>query len=263
MRRCMRSASDSAHIGRAARLLSPALLASLSSLACVAFPALLGASLCACSGAVAPVGDGPGDGGSRGDDGGSHDAGGDGPTQVQDAPPGDAPGDDGACPATAPALGTACQVESLQCEYGASFYPGCDTIVQCSGGTWQHSLIADNCPGPNAASCPATMAAAAGQICQPDTSGPRSCFYPTGGCYCGTLGGPIPENPDGSVPATMWQCDGVQPPCEYPRPRLGAPCGQAGLSCGYLECDFAQTCEDGVWTGQEEGCAAAGAGALP
>lgn len=187
-----------------------------------------------------------------------------------DASPGDAsPAPDGSptrdasppsgpCPAQAPALGSACADEDLQCEYGQSEYPACDTVVQCSSGSWQSYPMGGVCPAPNPSSCPPTMAAANGSSCDPGPYGATSCFYPTGGCYCGSLGGPIPIEPDGGYPPQTWFCDDPGPGCPLPRPRIGSTCTDEGVSCQYLQCNFAQSCTGGVWVSQPEGCAVAG-----
>jgi hypothetical protein len=172
-----------------------------------------------------------------------------------------APDASSGCPATAPAPGSSCTIEDLQCEYGQSEYPGCDKIVQCSSGAWGGLLGPPSlCPGPNPAGCPATMADATGS-CQPGSGGfAFSCYYATGGCYCGSLGGPVGVEPDGAVAPADWQCDNPGPGCPLPRPRIGTACTLEGTMCNYLECNFAQTCMGGVWMDQETGCAVAGAG---
>ncbi len=200
-------------------------------------PLLASLSL-ACTGQIASEPGPPGDGGPGADGAPAHDG---GPSVP--------------CPASTPAIGSSCTRESLQCEYGSSLYPGCDDVVQCSGGTWQSSLLGTFCPGLNTSGCPATMADAVGQLCG---SGNGSCFYPTGGCYCGSLGGPVPASPDGGPIDPLWSCDSPSQGCSLPRPRLGTTCPQEGQSCQYLECAFSQQCTGGVWVGYPEGCAAAG-----
>jgi hypothetical protein len=165
----------------------------------------------------------------------------------------------GPCPSSIPALGTGCAVEALQCEYGACEYPGCDNIMQCSSGTWQSSQEGTSfCPTPNGADCPPSMAAANGSSCELGAGRSSSCFYPTGGCYCGSLLGPTPIEVDGGTVPQTWHCDDPGPKCPFPRPRLGLACSDEGLGCQYLECDFDETCMGGLWIGLPEGCAVAG-----
>jgi hypothetical protein len=165
----------------------------------------------------------------------------------------------GPCPVSAPSIGTACSVENLQCEYGASEYPGCDVIMQCTSGSWQNQFGKGFCPGINPAGCPASAAAASGQSCEPGPNGTTSCYYPTGGCYCGSQFGPQPIYPDGGPPQ-QWQCDDPGAACPLPRPRIGSVCAQEGTTCEYLQCNFAQACTGGVWVDEPEGCAVAGGG---
>jgi hypothetical protein len=210
-----------------------------------------------CSGAVAPFGN-------------HGDAGTDGPIIVGDdcvdcdANPPPPPYDGGpgpACPAIQPAVGAPCTQESLQCEYGASQYPGCDAIMQCSAGFWGTGYgPAGYCPtGPNPDVCPASMndVSDGGATCS--TPG-LTCHYSLGGCYCGDIFGPPQPQQDGGT--YTWSCDNPGPGCPQPRPRVGSPCTQEGQSCQYLTCAWAQQCTGGLWQGQPEGCAQAG-GASP
>ena len=174
-----------------------------------------------------------------------------------DASPADA--STGPCPASLPAKGTACTAPDVECEYGQSEYPGCDTIVQCTSGTWQSwQQGASFCPSANGADCPPSLSAASGSSCELGAGHASSCFYPTGGCYCGSLGGPTPIEVDGAVLPQKWHCDNPGPTCPFPRPRLGSACSAEGQDCNYLECAFDELCTGGVWTGQPEGCAVAG-----
>jgi hypothetical protein len=174
-----------------------------------------------------------------------------------DASPSDA--STGPCPASLPARGTGCTASNLECEYGQSEYPGCDTIVQCTSGTWQSWQPGVSfCPSPNGADCPASISAANGSSCELGPGHPVSCFYSTGGCYCGSLGGPVPIEVDGATVPQKWQCDDPGPKCPLPRPRLGSACSAEGQDCNYLQCAFDEICTGGLWTGQPEGCAVAG-----
>jgi hypothetical protein len=220
--------------------------------------AIAGASILVwgCSGSIAPLQ-------------GRGDAGTDGPVVSDDCIDCDAPapppydgGPGPACPATQPAAGAPCTHESLQCEYGASQYPGCDAIVQCSAGYWGTAFgPAGYCPtGPNPEGCPAAMGDVddGGAAC---TTQGLTCHYALGQCYCGYTFGPPQYQPDGGT--YTWSCDDPGPGCPQPRPRVGSPCTQEGQSCEYFTCDWAQQCTGGLWQGQPEGCAQAGGGASP
>ncbi|HEX8793897.1 MAG TPA: hypothetical protein VF765_23300 [Polyangiaceae bacterium] len=227
--------------------------------------AIAGASILVwgCSGAIAPFNHG-GDAGTDGpymppgDDCIDCDA-----TPPEPSPPGDGgPGPGPACPSTQPSEGTPCTRESLECEYGTSQYPGCDVIVQCSGGYWGTEFgAAGYCPtGPNPEGCPASMDDVndGGATCS--TQG-LTCHYALGQCYCGdTFGPPVQPQDGGTYP---WSCDDPGPGCPQPRARLGSPCTQEGQTCQYLACDWAQQCTGGVWASEPEGCAQAGGGASP
>lgn len=220
--------------------------------------AIAGASILVwgCSGAIAPFH-------------GQQDAGPDGPTgddcvDCNDAapPPPYEGGPGPACPAAQPAVGTACSHESLECEYGSSQYPGCDAIMQCSGGFWGTEFgPAGYCPtGPNPDGCPTSMSDVSDGGVTCDTQG-LTCHYALGQCYCGDIFGPPVYMPDGGT--YNWTCDDPGPGCPQPRPRVGSSCTQEGQSCNYFNCDWSQQCTGGVWQAQPEGCAQSGAGAAP
>lgn len=59
------------------------------------------------------------------------------------------------CPASEPAMGSACMHDSLSCEYPSATQPGCDDVVVCAGGTWGGAVL----PGGN-------------PTCEPHTSSP-------------------------------------------------------------------------------------------
>ncbi len=161
------------------------------------------------------------------------------------------------CPTSAPAEGTSCATESLECEYGDAWWNvACDVVMQCDSGQWQTAHLSyEPCtpePGPNPASCPATsMSVAQGSVCEANDS---SCYYPDAFCQCIVpLGGPVQI--DGGT--AYWSClpgNG----CPYPRPVLGSACTAVGTYCTYEECSYGQSCTDGAWQGSEEACASAG-----
>ncbi|HEY1696620.1 MAG TPA: hypothetical protein VGG39_30875 [Polyangiaceae bacterium] len=243
---------------RAPSLLAAAVLVLASS-------TLVASGLLGCGGAFAPR-DANGD---AGDDAGGHDA---GPTGDASPDPdgggGDASNDaspapwSSVCPASLPAIGSACSLENVECEYGSAWWSiSCDAVVQCSAGAWtkeQPSYTPCSAqPGPNAPSCPATYASVpTGTSC--DATGLR-CVYGQGLCTCDVpLGGPILI--DGGTGS--WGCV-PENGCPFPRPRLGSPCdgSSATSTCTYEECSYGQSCQDGAWVAEEEGCAGAGASA--
>jgi hypothetical protein len=158
------------------------------------------------------------------------------------------------CPASAPTAGSACSVESLQCEYGNAWWSvACDVVEQCTNGEWQTTQLSfDPCspePGPNPASCPATSGdVPQGSSCSPANT---NCYYPDAFCQCAVpLGGPIQI--DGG--SAYWTClPGTG--CPYPRPPLGSACVTNENVCNYEDCSYGQMCVNGAWQGEEEGCA--------
>jgi hypothetical protein len=167
------------------------------------------------------------------------------------------------CPDEEPKLGGACSMPqkmdtpAVLCEYGKLQYdPACDAIYQCEGGTWSKGYTegaACQPDGPNSASCPSTYADITGidgGACEDDN---LRCEYPQGVCSCAKgFGGPI--MPDGG---TTWFCN-PGPGCPMPRPRLGSACSGSSQICGYLTCEFGESCTDGFWQGEFEGCAEPG-----
>jgi hypothetical protein len=177
-----------------------------------------------------------------------------------DAPPGDAAAPwSPVCPENAPTVGSLCTVpDQTTCEYGLIQYDiDCDTVLQCQSGAWTKFSTFGTCvpDGPNGAACPATFAdVPQGQDCAPAGT---TCEYSAGVCTCSmSLGGPIRLG-DGGDPAT-WMCN-PGTGCPMPRPRLGTACSAgAETDCTYESCEFGESCSDGVWQGQEEGCAEPG-----
>jgi hypothetical protein len=220
---------------------------------------LLSLALLACSGAVAPLGPGV-DAGPT--DASSHDA----------APPSDGDIPDGyiivdasppwspVCPASKPAVGSACSDENLQCEYGDAWWNvACDAVLQCQQGKWQIDHVSyvpcTPAPGPNPAACPPSYAdVPQGTSCNDNG---ESCVYSQAMCSCRTPLGPVFE--DGGA---SWYCL-PEVGCPMPRPRIGTGCTGAATYCTYAECEYSQECTNGVWQGQEEACAGAASGGSP
>ena len=170
------------------------------------------------------------------------------------------------CPTAAPAAGTACSQENLQCEYGSAWWSvACDTVMQCqasapggAGGQWSvYKPSYEPCtpqPGANPPSCPADFGSVPqGSSCS--TNG-VACYYAQGLCQCQVpLGGPIEI--DGGT--GYWGCVPEQG-CPFPRARLGTACTSEGAFCTYEECSYGQTCSKGIWQATLEACAQAGGG---
>jgi len=224
------------------------------SLPCVLLVCLASAST-ACGGSVFSSGD---------QDSGTHDA------SAVDGPAGDAGGSDGGiseggdetkplnpdCPAAVPAAGAACTHENVQCEYGDAWWSvSCDTVMQCQSGVWQSfkpsfEPCSSQPPATNPTPCPATFADVPQGVC---SDRGLSCVYPQGECSCQVpLGGPVLI--DGGV--ADWGCV-PETGCPFPRPLLGVACNSPGQTCTYEACSYGETCQNGTWQAQEEGCAGA------
>jgi hypothetical protein len=90
------------------------------------------------------------------------------------------------------------------------------------------------------------------------------CDYPQGRCACTVQAGG-PALLDASA-VSIWICqDPSAPGCPTPRPRLGSPCSQDGLTCDYGACDIpggiGETCNGGIWIQAGVACPAQAAGA--
>ncbi len=191
------------------------------------------------------------DGGGEGDSGGAVDAGSKDTGDTGDA------GWSTVCPANAPAAGSACASGDVQCEYPSAAYGdvaqyavSCDSVFQCTGGTWSSvSLSPSACvpDGPNAGACPSSFGGLMnGTSCS--ENGLR-CEYPEGVCTCSKGFGGVPVVDAGPT----WGCNpGAS--CPMPRPRIGSPC-TTKETCTYETCSFGETCSDGVWQSEPTACA--------
>jgi hypothetical protein len=138
----------------------------------------------------------------------------------------------------------------LNCEYGASNDPLCNTTYECNGTTWNKGYDGSQCgfTGTNPPGCPATYAEAA----QHGTCASNLlCEYPEGRCECVLGCGGPPPPPDAGM---AWICTQTSAGCPSPRgdAKLGAACTTPGLSCSYGACCSGanQTCSDaGYWQG--------------
>lgn len=151
------------------------------------------------------------------------------------------------CPASPPAVGSACSSDQdmVFCEYGDAWWNvACDTIERCYGGQWIQAEAGNgSClppPGPNPAECPAGGTAIG--AC-PEAG--LTCNYLQGVvCLCSTAGAPDA--------APNWDCI-PEPGCPTTRPRLGAPC-MGSLGCTYELCAYNEICQSGVWQPQSYIC---------
>ena len=205
-----------------------------------------------CGGAVntgpGPSGDGgPGTDGAPGSDSAPPTDSGPQP----DGTPGRDSGPGAQCPGTPPPQGGACTSSGLECEYGTSNDPNCNTLFACSAaGTWQDMSSSGICLPPDAgAACPATYAAVpVGKVCSPNT---LECAYTQGTCLCtNSMGGPVMIN-------SQWDCIAATPTCPSPRPRLGSPCTEPSQMCDYGACagGVSLICMNGYWSQQQVACA--------
>ena len=191
-----------------------------------------------CGGQFSVIGSDGNDGGARSDSGSGGDSGGGGTSDggTGEAGTGEGGGTGPSCPVSQPPPGGACPAIGLECEYGTDPNPACDPIVQCTASGWQ-SLGPSACPG---GTCPATYGQVpVSQGCMPTN---LTCDYPEGTCICSLGTGPVGLSPH-------WMCWPAMPGCPSPRPRMGTPCGQPGLSCDYGACagGVQLECKDGVW----------------
>jgi hypothetical protein len=155
-----------------------------------------------------------------------------------------------------PAMGDSCSREALECEYGSSAVPACDTVATCTKARWtlQAPAPGDECPSTRSSKCPASFAAASLAL-HCDSLG-MICDYPTGRCACTDGAGPVPL--DASA-AARWHCQQPGANCPKPRPLLGSVCSSDGLSCDYGTCTVpegsGEACADGLWQTSSFACA--------
>ena len=141
------------------------------------------------------------------------------------------------CPPSAPQTGQPCAPDGAQCEYGTDPDPNCNEIVECMSGTWAGGGTGAKCP---VGMCPLRYVdVPKGQAC-PESG--VDCAYKEGQCNCSFT------SPSGTMNTPTWHC--FSPPgCPEPRPDVGTPCTQDGLSCDYGACTggLAETCTSGYW----------------
>jgi hypothetical protein len=183
-------------------------------------------------------------GGGAGTDGGAV---ADGSTTLPDGATQDAAVGPGACPAALPAIGGAC-TGTLECEYGSAPDVSCDTVVECSAGSWaaKSSPSGASCQAaPNPAACPSSYATLVTQTsCTPEGT---ACDYPEANCTCATQCQMV-----GSM-TLFWCCPDAPssvPGCPTIRPRIGSACATPEATCDYGGCSgnvTLQCSSDGTW----------------
>jgi hypothetical protein len=217
-----------------------------------------------CSGGVTvlPAGPPAADGGSPQDSGAPPTDGG-APGSDSGAPSVDSGPWSPICPVDIPTAGTPCAPSEVNCEYGDSAEPVCNTIAQCllSPPQWLIAAPDPRCPLPpptNSPGCPASYAEVmAGSPCSDGGSGYGECWYPDGQCDC---------NLDLTLHSRTWSCMPQPAGCPASPPRIGTACSAAGILCTYYGCQVSGTqaqCENGVWQGGPGGCAQPGAQGSP
>jgi hypothetical protein len=132
------------------------------------------------------------------------------------------------CPASAPAMGAACNV-AVTCDYGADARHACVTSASCNGGQWYVSAPDARC-GLHLAPCPDTFASiVAGAAC-PAAGISGACDYDEGRCQC------LPCFTGGQMTGSTWACrawNGGTPECPAPAPLAGTSCAMENQFCYY------------------------------
>jgi len=156
------------------------------------------------------------------------------------------------CPPTPPAFGTACPALGEDCEYGSSWWLGCNLVVRCTASGWAQAPaeLQQGCHLRDAGgSCPATWVEASAIDASLATCPAAECQYPEGYCVCMFLCGSVGQwRPEirGS-----WYCAPATSECPSPRPDLGTGCTKTA-ACTYGEqcgCGEDLQCVGDVWQG--------------
>ena len=161
-----------------------------------------------------------------------------------------------ACGASVPGEGTPC-TPSAYCEYGANAEGACSTFATCAADTgtgpftWHVTPPPAGC-GTHGPQCSASFSGVAvGTACTVTDS---VCDYAEGRCSC------IPCSAIGSFATGggVWRCEAWSTGgagCPSPRPLLGSPCTQEGVSCNYsFTCSEVpdmgprMACQSGEWS---------------
>jgi len=212
--------------------------------------------------------------GSDSDDGGtSLDAGEDGTTRHEGMDAGTMPdanvivdASTFPCPATLPTADVACDAGGLWCEYGSpNVHSACITRVLCdtqaknpTNTVWHVFAPPTGSCDPQPSDCPSSYGERADAACATNSV----CDYAQGRCACVTC-----DDYDGSPEQDQWLCrawsdvpvarvDGGAltdaGACPAARPRLGTPCDDSTVICGYDSCVAISLgpymwCVDGRW----------------
>ncbi|MBK8170654.1 MAG: tail fiber domain-containing protein [Sandaracinaceae bacterium] len=150
-----------------------------------------------------------------------------------------------ACPAAAPAAGSACTRDGLVCAFGDDPRPQCRRHFACSGGAWTAQTPATDCDPLPPVTCPASREAAQGTACSPEGA---YCSYDGLACACTTCPRPYPLCMP--LDAPVWECaaPNADPACPSAIPNAGAACSVPAQHCSYgCEADLDRDCTGGVW----------------
>jgi hypothetical protein len=158
------------------------------------------------------------------------------------------------CPGTPPQIGASCTNNDQICEYGSSWWLGCNTVLRCTAGTWQKDPLPGSGPCGEldaGGTCPATWAEAS--ALDASTACPAlDCQYPEGYCECVSgCGGGGKMRFNSGVTGT-WRCLAITAGCPSPRPVLGTACDPPGMFCRYgwsCGCGQELSCTGGLWQG--------------
>jgi hypothetical protein len=170
------------------------------------------------------------------------------------------------CPTEVPMTSSSCETAGLWCEYGdGGPHSTCTTAALCdviakTGGTlgWHITPPTPTC-GIQPTDCPSSYGEPLDAACPSQ----GICNYSEGRCEC-----VICDDYDGSPEQNQWRCrawsdvpgiyvdGGATAPngtCPAERPRLGTPCNDTTVVCGYDSCNDIsigpyQFCDLGTWS---------------
>jgi hypothetical protein len=156
------------------------------------------------------------------------------------------------CPLTRSGVvvGGKCSPSGIECEYGESPAPACNTFYRCGGAVttgpgW--SLLSSPADGGECPTvgCPGSYDdIESGSVCTKDNA---ACSYSSDGiCLCSPSTSSLYE----------WACVAATAECPVPRPRVGTPCSAPGTVCDYDECSggIALECTGGIWVEMSVAC---------
>jgi hypothetical protein len=170
------------------------------------------------------------------------------------------------CPTEVPMTNSSCETPGLWCEYGdggphstCTTTALCDTIAKTGDQLGWHITTPSTTCGVQPADCPSSYGEPADAACPSK----GTCNYARGRCEC-----VICDDYDGSPEQNQWRCrawsdvpgvyvDGGAPTpqgaCPADRPRLGTPCSDTTIVCGYDSCNDIPIgpylyCDLGTWS---------------